>query len=120
MTKIKLIITFCNHDSAEPLHSLFRRIFPACSICTEPGWEVLTPAPGVLLQLCGQAAQPPLFLRIAPQPITSYAVENLKQAIEISLSKGAKILQQANNDSPGFSFCYLLFPDGHVQGLFNK
>lgn len=118
MPAIHLIITLYSENPAEQFSSLLRGIFPACTVCNEPGWEVLAPAPGVLLQLCGPGAQPPAFIKAAKQPVISYRADNLAQAIEWATAKGAIILQQAADDCTGFTLCYLRFGGKEVFGFF--
>ena len=119
MEKISLMITMISEKPGEPLPALLRGLFPACELCAGPGWEVLLPAPGIVLQLFGPGAQPPAYLAASRQPVISYAVDDLQKAIDEALAQGAVILQEATNDSTGFTFCYLQFSGEQPFGFFS-
>lgn len=116
MEKIKIMLLLYSEDPAEPAFSLLRGLFPVCPLCSGPGLTVLQPAPGIILQLVGKSAQPPVYLRVGT--VISYAVNDLPAAIAQSQRQGAMILQEPIDDCNHFSLCYLQFPGGQVFGLF--
>lgn len=120
MEKISLMITFINENPTEPLTALLRGLFPRCTLCAEPGWEVLLPAPGIIIQLCGPGAQAPEYLVTASQPVISYAVNNLQETVDLAVEHGACILQQTTDGCTGFTHYYLKFPDDQTIGVFSN
>jgi hypothetical protein len=97
---------------------MFRGVFKTYPACKEPGWEVFNPSPGILLQVCLPAAQPPAFLAEASQPVISYHVSDLQKAVTKAKQQGAVILQAPTKNCSDFSFCYLQLTDGKVLGFF--
>jgi hypothetical protein len=118
MEKINIMISLYSEDPAEPAFGLFRGLFPVCALCSGPGLTVLQPAPGIVLQLLGQAAQPPEYMRSGT--VMSYGVRDLQAAVALAESRGATILQGITEDCAGFSFCYLQLPAGLPFGLFTS
>ena len=118
MEKINIMVSLYSEDPAEPAFGLLRGLFPVCALCSGPGLTVLQPAPGIVLQLLGQAAQPPAYLRTAP--VMSYGVSDLVAAVALAENRGAIILQDITDDCASFSFCYLQFTDGQPFGLFSS
>jgi hypothetical protein len=119
MQKINLIVTLYSEDPAEPVLNLFRGIFPVCPVCSEPGLQVMQPAPGIVLQVFGPGAQPPAYIATACQPVLSYRQDDLHRAVALAIANGAVLLQQATDERTGFTFCYLRYPDAKVIGFFH-
>ena len=114
------MITYYNEIPAEPAFSLLRGLFPVCEICSGPGLQVLQPAIGIVIQLVNASAQPPAFLTDSRQPIISYGVNDLQKAIDCAIKQGAIVVQPVTDNSNGFCFCYLQFPDAQPFGFFTS
>lgn len=112
---IQIIVIYYSEDPAEPLFEVLRGLFPACEKCSEPGLTVLLPAAGVVIQLMSAGAQPPGFLT-SGSPVICYAVNDLANAVDEAVRRGAVVLQSSTDPCTGFSFCYL--QQDKVFGLF--
>jgi hypothetical protein len=115
--EIRLIITLAGKGT-DPLPALLRQLYADCECYAQPGIRIFKPAPGILLQLCGLGAQPPVFLLNAPQPILAFKVDDLVQTIAIALAQGAELLERMTDDCTCSSSAHLRLADGKVIGYF--
>lgn len=110
--KIDCIITVFKQAGQHSLAGLFTELY------AEPGMQVFKLAPGIALQACTAAAQPPPYL--ATGMLLNIRVTDLESVITTAVAQGASILEKAFDGCTGHTFYHLRLADGQVIGFFGN
>lgn len=114
---VRIVITLITDEEPIQERCLLRAIANVQEVYREPGVQVFSLAPGILLQYCGPGAQAPVYLP-RNRPFISLRADGLPKAVQMAETTGARILDIATDNCTGLTICYLQMHDGMVIALF--